>query len=155
MPVVRATTENTPPGQPDAAGAADGHAGRPLLAEDNPVNQRLFRTILTRPGYTVDIAADGRLALQLAAENRYSAILMDCQMPNMDGYQATEALRIREGPERHTPVIALTASAMATDRERCLEAGMDDYLTKPLHAADLAAALTRWRREPSGTSNLA
>jgi CheY-like chemotaxis protein len=104
---------------------------RLLLVDDNPINQKVCRAVLGRLGYDVDVAADGLQALQQVSAKRYAAILMDCQMPNMDGYQATQTLRRREGPDRHTPVIAMPASAMTTDRDRCLQAGMDDYLTKP------------------------
>jgi two-component system sensor histidine kinase/response regulator len=93
-------------------------------------------------GYGVEVAANGLEALECLARDHYAAVLMDCQMPVMDGYQATEELREREGTRRHTPVIALTASAVASDRDLCLGAGMDDYLTKPFGVRDLDAALT-------------
>jgi two-component system, sensor histidine kinase and response regulator len=83
-------------------------------------------------------------ALEQLETTRYMAVLMDCQMPVMDGYQATGELRRREGASRHTPVIGLTASAMAGDRQRCLDAGMDDYLAKPVQVDRLAALLHRW-----------
>ena len=87
---------------------------------------------------------DGVQALEALAKQRFDAVLMDCQMPAMDGYAATTELRRRERGDRRTPVIAMTAHAMTGDRERCLEAGMDDYITKPVRHTDLSEALLRW-----------
>jgi PAS domain S-box-containing protein len=123
---------------PVAAGA------RLLLAEDNPVNQKVAQLTLERLGYAVDVVSDGAQALAALATASYDAVLMDCQMPGMDGFAATQELRLREAAGRHTPVIALTASAMASDRERCLQAGMNDYLSKPLRSEDLEVVLRRW-----------
>ena len=117
---------------------------RLLLAEDNPVNQKVAQLTLQRLGYDVDVVSDGAQALAALASGSYDAVLMDCQMPVMDGFAATQELRLREVAGRHTPVIALTASAMASDRERCLEAGMDDYVSKPIRSEDLAVVLQRW-----------
>jgi two-component system sensor histidine kinase/response regulator len=126
--------------------------GHVLLAEDNEINQLVAVGILSSLGYRSDVADDGAAALDLAARNDYDAILMDCQMPQLDGYAATEELRRRErdaaGPTpqdaRHIPVIALTASARTEDRDRCLAAGMDDFVSKPIAANTLATVLTRW-----------
>jgi PAS domain S-box-containing protein len=112
-----------------------------LLVEDNLVNQKVLTAMLDTMGYGVDVAVNGNDALEALDRNDYAVVLMDCQMPEMDGYQTTQRLRQLEGPDRHTHVIAVTASAMATDRIRCLEAGMDDYLSKPIKSADLAAKL--------------
>jgi PAS domain S-box-containing protein len=133
-------------GQPpprDPAGAT-GDLKAVLVVEDNLVNQKVATAQLVRLGFQVGLANNGVEALQQLEARRYTAVLMDCQMPVMDGYQATGELRRREGNQRHTPVIGLTASAMAGDRERCLDAGMDDYLAKPVHVDHLAALLLHW-----------
>lgn len=120
---------------------------RILLAEDNPVNQKLAVAMLQKAGYSVDVAANGREALEMAQKQRYHAILMDVQMPEMDGLQATLALRRWESQNRpgdHVPVIAMTAHAMQGDRERCLEAGMDDYISKPIKREIVLSVLERW-----------
>jgi signal transduction histidine kinase/CheY-like chemotaxis protein/HPt (histidine-containing phosphotransfer) domain-containing protein len=126
-----------------AAPSAGSDRPRVLLAEDNPINRKVAVHMLRRMGYEADVVADGAEALEALAATRYAAVLMDCQMPVLDGYAATRELRRREGPGEHTPVIALTASAMAADRQRCLDAGMDDYLSKPVWDEHLAAALER------------
>lgn len=133
-----------------------GHEGverdpvhRVLVAEDNPVSQQVARRMLESLGCTVDIAGTGAEVLAAAEVRPYDLIFMDCQMPYIDGYEATDQLRERERGRRRTPVIALTASAMKGDAERCLEAGMDDYLTKPVRIADFRAALARWLPAPA------
>jgi PAS domain S-box-containing protein len=115
-----------------------------LVAEDSPVNQIVAARAIERLGCRVDVVADGEAALAALASREYDAVLMDCQMPRMDGYAATECLRLRERDSRHTPVIAMTAHAMAGDRERCIAAGMDDYIAKPMRRLELAAALRQW-----------
>jgi two-component system sensor histidine kinase/response regulator len=119
--------------------AAGGRAGRRrvLVAEDNPVNQLVTRRLLEQRGFDVDIAADGREAVEMHARASYELIFMDCQMPELDGYDATRAIRAREGAERRTPIIALTASTMTSDSQRCFEAGMDRFAAKPIRPADL------------------
>jgi two-component system sensor histidine kinase/response regulator len=116
-----------------------------LLAEDNPVNQKLATRLLQRLGASVQVAANGIEVLQALRQSDFDAVLMDCQMPQMDGYEATRQLRSRAGQARNPniPVIALTAHALATDRAKCLAAGMNDYLTKPINPAHLRQALTR------------
>ncbi|MCF1645369.1 response regulator, partial [Streptomyces indiaensis] len=120
------------------------HRGHLLLVEDNEINQMVAQGLLTRLGYSTDIAADGAQALLMTEEHDYQAVLMDCQMPRMDGYTATRELRRREGDQGHVPVIAMTAGALAEDRERCIAAGMDDYVSKPVSADELEQALARW-----------
>ena len=128
--------------------AQDG--ARLLVVEDNIVNQRVATRMLEKMGHRVDVAVNGAEAVEAVSRNTYAAVLMDCQMPEMDGFAATIAIRRLEGTERHTPIIALTAGAMTDDRERCLAAGMDGFLAKPLVRRDLAAVLDRWT---AGTDN--
>ena len=117
--------------------------GRILVAEDNAVNQRLMVKVLNKLNYTPEVVADGRSAVDAALDGDYAAILMDCQMPEMDGFEATVEIRRKEGPERRVPIIALTASAMRGDSDRCFAAGMDDYLAKPVDLALLGDTLRR------------
>jgi signal transduction histidine kinase/ligand-binding sensor domain-containing protein/CheY-like chemotaxis protein/HPt (histidine-containing phosphotransfer) domain-containing protein len=116
---------------------------RILLAEDNLVNQKVARGTLEKLGYKVDIAANGAEAVAAWETGRYHLILMDCQMPIMDGYQAARTIRAREAGECRIPIVALTADAMNGAQEQCLSAGMDDYLTKPLDRQRLAASIDR------------
>lgn len=124
--------------------------GRVLLAEDNPVNQEVAKAMLASLGLELEIANNGEEALALAAKQDFDIILMDCHMPVMDGYQATAALREREAAgARRLPVIALTANAMDGDRNQCLAAGMDDYLSKPYTKKQLQQILSRWLQAAS------
>ncbi len=102
--------------------------------------------MLASTGCRADVAVNGLAALDALELTEYALVFMDCQMPGMDGYQTTAAIRARDGADRHTVIIAVTASAMAADRQRCLDAGMDDYLTKPIRAEDIVAKLNRWVR---------
>jgi CheY-like chemotaxis protein len=143
---------------PAVAGPAPGGADdrpaavgvRVLVAEDNPVNQLLMTKVLKKMGHIPEIVPDGRQAVEAALGAEYDVILMDCQMPEMDGFEATAQIRQRENPNKRIPIIALTANAMKGDSERCFEAGMDDYLTKPIDLAGLAEALQRWTAMPAG-----
>ncbi|MFZ0178711.1 MAG: ATP-binding protein [Candidatus Dormiibacterota bacterium] len=116
---------------------------RLLVVDDNPVNQRVAVRMLEKMGHIVDIADNGIGALAAIGRVRYDAVLMDCQMPEMDGFEATREVRRREDSNQHTIIIAMTAGAMAGDRDKCLAAGMDAYLSKPVKADELAAIITR------------
>jgi signal transduction histidine kinase/CheY-like chemotaxis protein len=116
---------------------------RLLVAEDNGVNQKVAAVMLARLGYRVDVVANGQEAIDALDRGSYAAVLMDCQMPDVDGYQATAEIRRREPAGQHTPIVALTASAMASDQARCLAVGMDDYVTKPIRMEQLAEVLAR------------
>ncbi len=115
-----------------------------LLVEDNPTNQKLAVTLLHKAGYPVDVAENGLLAIKALQSKHYHLVLMDVQMPEMDGFEATRRIRAEEGEASHTPIIAMTAHAMKGDRERCLEAGMDDYVTKPLEPKEIFAKIEQW-----------
>ena len=141
--------------EPGQAGQAEAPAAIPhgtlgrhvLLVEDNEVNQRVAKHLLGKLGCTLEVAGNGVLALEkLASGATYDLVLMDCQMPEMDGFEATRVFRAREAASGATrlPVIAMTANAMQGDRERCMDAGMDDYLTKPVQPAELTRVLTQW-----------
>ena len=140
----------------DAVAVEEGAlAAHVLLVEDDEINKMVVEAMLTRLGCTVDVAEDGEAACAAAARTRYDMILMDCHMPLMDGFEATRRIRDDEaGRQRaRAPIVALTADALAGDRERCLASGMDDYITKPVSSATLADAVQRWtgRRTPSPT----
>ncbi len=139
------------PADASQAGPQRGEA-RILLAEDNPTNQRVSLALLRKLGYGADIVANGLAALEALQSIPYDLILMDCQMPEMDGYDAARTIRMREqssDPGAHSKssihIIALTANAMKGDREKCLAAGMNDYLTKPIRLQELQAALNRFQ----------
>jgi two-component system, sensor histidine kinase and response regulator len=129
--------------KPLAPAATGGHV---LLVEDNPVNREVATGLLELLGYHVDSAEQGRQACDLSATSAYDLILMDCQMPLMDGFAATATIRERERQTQaaRIPIIALTANAMEGDRDRCLAAGMDDYLSKPFSQQALSEMLVRW-----------
>lgn len=118
--------------------------GRVLIAEDNPVNQLVAAEILKRLGCRVDIVGNGKEAVDAVKRLPYDLIILDCHMPTMDGFEACRHIRAHEAQDKHVPIIAMTASALKGDRERCLDAGMDDYLPKPVRVNDLRAMVQRW-----------
>ncbi|MFN2464397.1 MAG: response regulator [Candidatus Dormibacteria bacterium] len=146
------TLLSTFPGQPPAsfitrytlAEASAASRRRLLVVDDNPVNQRVALRMLEKMGHNVDVADNGLAAVAAATQTHYDAVFMDCQMPEMDGFDATREIRQHEGVTRHTPIIAMTAGAMMGDEEKCLDAGMDAYLSKPVKAESLAAMVGHW-----------
>ena len=144
-----AAEEQAPP-DPESASRMPTVAASPskdllvLIAEDNPVNQRLAAMQVRALGYSVDVAANGREAVAAVARGGYALVLMDCQMPDLDGFEATRIIRSKEQSGRRVPIIAMTANAMHGDREACLAVGMDDYLAKPVRLDELRAMLERW-----------
>lgn len=143
-----ATAATPAPPSPKPASVLENTEAKPriLVAEDNLVNQKLVSRVLEKLGYDVRLVFNGQEAIHALEQGAYAAVLMDCQMPIMDGLTATETIRARETDQhrRRTPIIALTAHMIAGDKERCLAAGMDDYLTKPLNPDKLAPTLKHW-----------
>jgi len=120
-------------------------AARALVVDDNVVNQKAARLILGRLGCHVDVAGNGRGAVERVRTGSYDLVFMDCEMPEMDGYEATRCIRSLEGLGKHLPIIAMTAKALQGERERCLAAGMDDYIAKPVRFEDFQDVLARWK----------
>jgi len=125
----------------DTGQAAD--VSQVLLVEDNEINQLVAVKMLEKHGFRVDVAANGRIALEMCRSRRYQAVFMDCHMPELDGYETTAEIRRLEGGHRRMPIIAMTASTMKGDREKCLDAGMDDYVGKPVESQALGDAIAR------------
>ncbi|HEX2117722.1 MAG TPA: ATP-binding protein, partial [Acidimicrobiales bacterium] len=138
------TVTAIPAPTPTPAVASSGSGGRILVVEDNAVNQLVAVAMLRKLGYPADVAGNGLEALDALGRTQYAAVLMDCQMPEMDGYEATAAIRRRTDAAAHTPVVAMTAGVREGDRERCLAAGMDDYVAKPVTTEGLEAVLAHW-----------
>jgi CheY-like chemotaxis protein len=118
-------------------------AGRVLLAEDTPVNQLVARAMLEKSGWTVEVVDNGQDAVDALARSEYDVVILDCQMPVLDGFDAARAIRLLPGPAGRVPILAMTASALPEDRQRCLDAGMDEYITKPISRASLDDAMGR------------
>ena len=147
-PAPQPTAGNAPSGERVIRHALAEQAGagpaRVLVVEDNPMNRKVVVAMLKKLGYRADVAANGSEALAALDRAGYQLLLMDCQMPEMDGFEATRRIRARTDAAARIPIVALTANAMEGDRERCLAAGMDDYLPKPIQLMGLQAALTHW-----------
>jgi len=143
-PDQRRNARRVPNTKTEMAEELEGLAARVLVAEDNRVNQRVAVLMLEQLGIRPDLAATGREAVAMWKLAPYDVILMDCQMPEMDGYEAARAIRDQERPNQHVAIVAMTAEAMAGTRESCLRAGMDDYIAKPVRRADLIAVLRQW-----------
>ncbi|MGI8983222.1 MAG: ATP-binding protein [Acidimicrobiales bacterium] len=128
----------------DATRPRPGNGVRLLVAEDNHINQVVAVAMLNRLGYSVDVAHNGREAVEMRAQNDYAVILMDCQMPELDGYEATREIRRGEDGGPRIPIIAMTAHSMIADRDKCIDAGMDDYISKPVRLPAMEAVLDQW-----------
>ncbi|MCI0405222.1 MAG: response regulator, partial [candidate division Zixibacteria bacterium] len=130
--------------------------GNILLAEDNPVNQAVAEAVLSRAGYSVVSVKDGREAVEVLSARDFDLVLMDVQMPEIDGIEATREIRKMAGPKSKIPIIAMTAHALSGDREKCLKAGMNDYVSKPIEPLELKEAVERWMaRKPTPVSGAA
>ncbi|MGH9614062.1 MAG: response regulator, partial [Bryobacteraceae bacterium] len=127
--------------------------GRVLVAEDTPTNQKVAALLLERLGYHADVVANGHEAIEAIKMAPYDLILMDCNMPEMDGFAATQAIRRMQDANSRTPIIALTANALQGEHGRCVAAGMDDYLAKPIRTERLASMLKKWLPDPSEISS--
>jgi CheY-like chemotaxis protein len=143
------------PRETSSSGVGEAYTGphppaplRILMAEDNAINQKVGKLILQRAGFHIDLVGDGNEAVEAHRANPYDVILMDCQMPAMDGFEASRQIRLLQ--HRQPVIIAVTANALAGERERCLRAGMDDYLSKPFQAEQLVAVVQKWIAQTRG-----
>ena len=139
------SSEPSPPAQPTTVPAPNrGGGGLVLVVDDNTINQMVAAAMLSKLGYAPEVVSDGRQAVAAVARTRYAAVLMDCHMPVMDGYEAVEAIRAREGAGQRIPIIAMTANVRTEDLDHCLASGMDDHVSKPFTLATLERALSLW-----------
>jgi PAS domain S-box-containing protein len=160
VPALTLALPQTVPAEPVDSGSLRVPSASPLptilVAEDSPVNRKVTLGQLAALGYPADVVTDGREAIEAVSRRRYDIILMDCHMPEIDGFEATRRIRAAEGPLEHTVIIALTADAMSGTREQCLAAGMDAYVTKPVNVPELERTLRTWRvwlpKEAAGTA---
>ena len=129
--------------EPIGAGGPQSR-GKVLIAEDNAINQRVVAIMLSKLGYSADVATEGAVVLEMLAKQHYDLILMDCQMPGMDGFEATKAIRALPSDISQIPIIAVTANALPGQREKCLATGMNDYISKPIQTGLLAATLQKY-----------
>ena len=127
-----------------------GEPPRILMAEDNPINQRVGKLILQRAGYRIDLVENGREAMEAHRVHAYHLILMDCQMPVMDGFEASRQIRALD--QQQPVIVAVTANALVGEREKCLQAGMDDYLSKPFQAEQLVSVVRKWLVDSPSTA---
>jgi two-component system sensor histidine kinase/response regulator len=134
----------TPRKSSATAAAPPQNRGRVLIVEDNPINQRVAVILANKLGFVADVAGDGSEALTMVRDHEYTLILMDCQMPVMDGFEATRAIRALETPIAQVPIIAVTANVMEGQRDKCLAAGMNDYLPKPINKDVLGRTVDKW-----------
>jgi signal transduction histidine kinase/AmiR/NasT family two-component response regulator len=155
LPAAESTSEPSEEVVQAALAEARKADARILLVEDNPINQKVGLMMLKRLGYKADVASDGREALRIIESERYDLILMDVLMPEMDGLEATRLIRAMQGPGIQVPILAMTAGALGKDREACLEAGMSDYLSKPVREPELRQKLHHWLSGSSQIQKLA
>ena len=144
-------TPDPKPAAPVKTDPAAFAGARILVTEDNKVNQKVIKVLLKKLGCEVDVAENGREALDRIAEKRYDLVFMDCQMQVMDGYEATRRIRASERDGEHLTVVAMTANAMEGDRERCLETGMDEYIPKPINRPAIVKLLSRYLVDAKAT----
>ena len=126
---------------------------RILVAEDNPINRKLAEKLFSKLGFAASFAENGFQVLEMLEDSGFDMIFMDCQMPEMDGYEATRRIRNLDSPAKDVPIIAMTANAMAGDRDACIEAGMSDYISKPIRLSELKEKIEAWSKAKSGESN--
>jgi CheY-like chemotaxis protein len=134
--------------EPIGAGSQQSR-GKVLIAEDNAINQRVVAIMLSKLGYSADVATEGTVVLEMLQKQHYDLVLMDCQMPGMDGFEATKAIRALPSHISQIPIIAVTANALPGQREKCLAIGMNDYISKPIQAGLLASTLRKYLQLPA------